>query len=69
MSQVVTLTSSGTKKSRCPVHYDIEEEQPEYCPGKALPSEQLIHMEEKHAAHNYHPLPVVFAKAKGNLNY
>jgi hypothetical protein len=51
MSQVVTLTSSGTKKSRCPVHYDIEEEQPEYCPGKALPSEQLIHMEEKHAAH------------------
>ncbi len=50
MSQVVvTLTSN--EKSRCPVHYDIEEEQPDYCPGKALPSEQLIHMEEKHAAH------------------
>lgn len=22
-------------------------------------------LEDKHAAHNYHPLPVVFAKAKG----
>lgn len=65
MSQVVVTLTSNEKKSRCPVHYDIEEEQPDYCPGKILPSEQLIHMEEKHAAHNYHPLPVVFSKAKG----
>lgn len=31
----------------------------------ALSSKGLIAMEEKFAAHNYHPLPAVFAKAKG----
>ena len=27
-----------------------------------LSSEQLIQMEDKHGAHNYHPLPVVLEK-------
>ena len=30
-----------------------------------LTSEQLIELEDKHGAHNYHPLPVVLAKGKG----
>ena len=30
-----------------------------------LSSEDLIKMEEKHGAHNYHPLPVVLAKGEG----
>ncbi len=30
-----------------------------------LTSEQLIALEDKHGAHNYHPLPVVLAKGKG----
>jgi len=30
-----------------------------------LTSEQLIDLEDKHGAHNYHPLPVVLAKGKG----
>ncbi|KAK1256500.1 hypothetical protein QJS04_geneDACA016400 [Acorus gramineus] len=28
-------------------------------------SEELIKMEQQHSAHNYHPIPVVFAQAKG----
>lgn len=28
-------------------------------------SEQLIALEEKHGAHNYHPLPVVLEKGEG----
>jgi ornithine--oxo-acid transaminase len=28
-------------------------------------SEQLIHLEDKYGAHNYHPLPVVLAKGEG----
>ena len=28
-------------------------------------SEELIALEEKHGAHNYHPLPVVLAKGEG----
>jgi ornithine--oxo-acid transaminase len=30
-----------------------------------LSSEQLIELENKHGAHNYHPLPVVLARGKG----
>ncbi len=30
-----------------------------------LSSEDLIKMEEKHGAHNYHPLPVVLSKGDG----
>eukprot|EP00823_Brevimastigomonas_motovehiculus_P004920 TRINITY_DN336_c0_g2_i1.p1 TRINITY_DN336_c0_g2~~TRINITY_DN336_c0_g2_i1.p1 ORF type:complete len:461 (+),score=133.95 TRINITY_DN336_c0_g2_i1:97-1479(+) len=30
-----------------------------------LSTQQLIDMEDKYAAHNYHPLPAVFSKAKG----
>lgn len=28
-------------------------------------SEECVHMEHEHSAHNYHPLPVVFEKAEG----
>ena len=28
-------------------------------------SQQAFDLEHEHAAHNYHPLPVVFAKAQG----
>lgn len=31
----------------------------------ALTSEQLMHLEDKYGAHNYHPLPVVLAKGEG----
>lgn len=31
----------------------------------SLSSEELIQLEEKYGAHNYHPLPVVISKAKG----
>jgi acetylornithine/succinyldiaminopimelate/putrescine aminotransferase len=31
----------------------------------ASSTEQAFHDEHEYAAHNYHPLPVVFAKAKG----
>lgn len=31
----------------------------------AITSAQAIELEEKHSAHNYHPIPVVFAKGKG----
>uniref|UniRef100_A0A060TEU7 Ornithine aminotransferase n=1 Tax=Blastobotrys adeninivorans TaxID=409370 RepID=A0A060TEU7_BLAAD len=30
-----------------------------------ITSAQAIELEEKHSAHNYHPIPVVFAKGKG----
>ncbi|MBW6489624.1 MAG: ornithine--oxo-acid transaminase [Lentimicrobium sp.] len=30
-----------------------------------LSSEQLMHLEDKYGAHNYHPLPVVLAKGEG----
>ena len=30
-----------------------------------MASENLIELEAKHGAHNYHPLPVVLAKGKG----
>ncbi|GHJ87865.1 hypothetical protein NliqN6_4267 [Naganishia liquefaciens] len=33
--------------------------------GAKYSSEDVIHMEHEHSAHNYHPLPVVFEKAKG----
>jgi ornithine--oxo-acid transaminase len=32
---------------------------------KRISSEELMKMEKKHGAHNYHPLPVVFQKALG----
>jgi ornithine--oxo-acid transaminase len=31
----------------------------------ALTSEQLMQLEDKYGAHNYHPLPVVLAKGEG----
>ena len=31
----------------------------------SLSSQQLIALEEKYGAHNYHPLPVVLSKGKG----
>lgn len=31
----------------------------------AASSSAAIHAEHEHAAHNYHPLPVVFSKASG----
>lgn len=34
-------------------------------PPLPLSSEDLIQMERKYGAHDYHPIPVVFAKAKG----
>ena len=30
-----------------------------------LTSNDLIQLEDKHGAHNYHPLPVVLAKGEG----
>lgn len=33
--------------------------------NKTLTSEELIKLEDKHGAHNYHPLPVVLAKGDG----
>jgi len=33
--------------------------------AEKLNSQQLIEMEDKHGAHNYHPLPVVLAKGEG----
>lgn len=33
--------------------------------NKTLTSEDLIKLEDKHGAHNYHPLPVVLAKGEG----
>ena len=33
--------------------------------NKTMTSEDLINLEEKHGAHNYHPLPVVLAKGEG----
>ena len=33
--------------------------------NKTITSEDLINLEEKHGAHNYHPLPVVLAKGEG----
>ena len=33
--------------------------------NKTLSSEELINLEDKHGAHNYHPLPVVLAKGDG----
>ena len=30
-------------------------------------TEQAIQSEKKHAAHNYHPLPIVFSRAAGCL--
>jgi ornithine--oxo-acid transaminase len=32
-------------------------------------SEELIHIEEKYGAHNYHPIPVVIERAKGVYMY
>lgn len=32
---------------------------------EGLTSEELIQLEDKHGAHNYHPLPVVLAKGEG----
>jgi ornithine--oxo-acid transaminase len=34
-------------------------------PESKSPTEQLIELAEKHGAHNYHPLPVCIAEAKG----
>jgi ornithine--oxo-acid transaminase len=31
----------------------------------AASTDQAVHYEHQYAAHNYHPLPVVFAKGKG----
>lgn len=33
--------------------------------NKTLSSEELMKLEDKHGAHNYHPLPVVLAKGEG----
>lgn len=33
--------------------------------SKRLSTEEIIALDEKYGAHNYHPLPVVIAKAKG----
>jgi ornithine--oxo-acid transaminase len=30
-----------------------------------ITTEEIIHLEHTHGAHNYHPLPVVFSSAKG----
>jgi ornithine--oxo-acid transaminase len=34
-------------------------------PTATMTSEQLIQLENKHGAHNYHPLPVVLARGEG----
>ncbi|CAO1612736.1 unnamed protein product [Parajaminaea phylloscopi] len=36
-------------------------------PGAGVSSEQAMHLEAEHSAHNYHPLPVVFDRAAGAL--
>jgi ornithine--oxo-acid transaminase len=33
--------------------------------AEKMKSEELMHLEDKHGAHNYHPLPVVLAKGDG----
>ena len=33
--------------------------------GKHHSSKDIMALEHKHAAHNYHPLPCVFSRAKG----
>ena len=30
-------------------------------------TQHYLHLEEKHGAHNYHPLPVVLARGEGAL--
>jgi ornithine--oxo-acid transaminase len=40
-------------------------EQPDWCPDKFLSSGELIDMEAEYAAHNYHPMPIVFERAEG----
>ena len=40
-------------------------EQPISCPAKQLTSEELMDLEADYAAHNYHPIPLVFEKAQG----
>ncbi|KAJ3669417.1 hypothetical protein LUZ60_011367 [Juncus effusus] len=34
--------------------------------SSALSSEELMHLEHQHSAHNYHPIPMVFSQAKGS---
>jgi hypothetical protein len=34
--------------------------------GTAYSSEELIQSEKQYSAHNYHPIPVVFARANGS---
>jgi len=48
----------------CPFK-DGKKEQPNACIAKKKTSVELMKMESEFAAHNYHPLPVVFERAKG----
>ncbi len=49
-----TATATGTATATAPFDY-----------RQKLSSAQVIEMEEKYAAHNYHPLPVVWERASG----
>ena len=33
--------------------------------ARMISSKEAIHLEDKYGAHNYHPLPVVFARGEG----
>ena len=47
------MPSTATNGSSITAHY------------RASSTKQALDLEREHAAHNYHPLPVVFAKASG----
>jgi len=54
-SKTITILQQKPLVPEKKIHFDIEDEQ--------FTSQDLIKMEDKHAAHNYHPLPVVFSRA------
>lgn len=43
----------------------LPRDQPEFCPGYHLSSDEVMEMENTYAAHNYHPMPLVFERAEG----
>src|ERR1700712_2868443 len=60
--------ANGTQlKATAPVFQPAGNTNPDVDQSKyhASSSDEAIHAEHEHAAHNYHPLPVVFARALG----
>jgi ornithine--oxo-acid transaminase len=60
----VSLISSHQLKNLKPNHYNNQTNKNMISTAK-LSSEELIQLEDKYGAHNYHPLPVVLAKGDG----